>query len=225
MDYSAHGNLIDYLRRCKIPLDERRELALDIASALKVLHDCKIVHGDVKPQNVLIYDNNDYEGMDIIRPQVARLADFGGSIAEQDFAFLPDVTYLGTPQYLAPDIAGRFKHNNLDALSSFDIYKKADCYSFGLLVWEVMRNGQSYIDPATRKPGESVESFLERILVSGEDVLCGLALEYCDTTEEMVKHTVIGSAIKTTLAMCLKDNPSERAMLEDVVQTLARGTR
>lgn len=222
MDYSDHGNLIDYLRRCKIPIDERRELALDVASALKALHDCKVVHGDIKPENVLIYDNNDYEGMDIIRPQVARLADFGGSIIEQDFDFLPEIAYLGTPKYLAPEIAGYIKGTGL---CPFEIYKKADCYSLGLLIWETMKNGQSYIDPASRKPGESVESFLERIISSGKDVLCGLALAYCDTTEDMIEHTVIGSAIKGTLAMCLKDNPSERALLEDVIQTLAKGTR
>ncbi|KAI0802187.1 ankyrin [Xylaria sp. FL0064] len=58
-----------------------RELALDVASGLRVLHDNKIIHGDLKPDNVLVFDVLHGE-----RHQMAKLADFGESILEQDMS-------------------------------------------------------------------------------------------------------------------------------------------
>ncbi|RYP33041.1 hypothetical protein DL767_004952 [Monosporascus sp. MG133] len=72
VDYSEHGTLTEYLRRVRSTTAERRELALDVAVGLKVLHDNHIAHGDLKPSNVLVFDAEDLN-----RPQMAKLADFG----------------------------------------------------------------------------------------------------------------------------------------------------
>lgn len=74
MDYSDHGTLAKYLQRITPPIDECREFALDIATGLQALHHSGIIHGDLKLDNVLVFNCAGD------RPQVAKLADFGASI-------------------------------------------------------------------------------------------------------------------------------------------------
>ena len=75
MEYCEYGTLCDYLRPPKnsnfepmnniLPLNIARGngmdltlcaemTALDIARGLRLLHKCRMVHGDLKPQNILI---------------------------------------------------------------------------------------------------------------------------------------------------------------------------
>ncbi|KAG8916744.1 hypothetical protein FRC02_003616 [Tulasnella sp. 418] len=60
----SYGNLIEYLT--SNPIANRLSLASDITEALEYLHSIPVVHGDLKPENVLV----DAEGS-------ARLCDFG----------------------------------------------------------------------------------------------------------------------------------------------------
>ena len=52
VEWSDHGTLKDYLRRISPSVGERRELALDVATGLKALHESSIIHGDLKPSNI-----------------------------------------------------------------------------------------------------------------------------------------------------------------------------
>ncbi|KAK3897528.1 hypothetical protein C8A05DRAFT_19731, partial [Staphylotrichum tortipilum] len=58
-------------RHQSLPFSTKKSIALDIACGLSALHQCGIVHGDVKPQNVLIFN----------KPALhAKIADFSHSI-------------------------------------------------------------------------------------------------------------------------------------------------
>ncbi|OTA67320.1 ankyrin [Hypoxylon sp. EC38] len=98
VEYSEHGTLSDYLQQTydTITATECRELALDVALGLQVIHDIKIIHGDVKPENILIFSILHED-----RLKVAKLADFGGSLFEEDQH--EQATYGGTPLYNASD--------------------------------------------------------------------------------------------------------------------------
>lgn len=67
--------------------EQKYSFCLDIGSGLDAIHDCGIVHGDLKPSNVLIFDQN---GL------IAKIADFGLAIDEneQETEKFPP---LGTP--------------------------------------------------------------------------------------------------------------------------------
>lgn len=223
MDYSDHGTLVQYLQRCNIPLGERRELILDAASALKAIHDSRIVHGDIKPENVLVFDNDDNDGLDFIRPQVARLSDFSSAIFEQDIT-LNMATYLGTGRYLAPEL-GRSGYQSDDGQPTMDLYQKADIYSFGLLIWEVLNNGQSYIESAFLQPGEEDSHFPDRMSSEGEDALYGLAKDFLGDSSELKAAPELSVIFTEAISMSLKERPECRASMGEILQTLAQGTR
>lgn len=78
------------LRAQKMPFDEIVSVAIDITNALKYSFDLDIIHGDIKPSNVLVTNNG-----------VAKLSDFGmaRSATEQT-----ESSVGGTPNYIAPEI-------------------------------------------------------------------------------------------------------------------------
>ncbi|KAK2642560.1 hypothetical protein Ddye_024323 [Dipteronia dyeriana] len=96
----------------------RKTIILDIAKGLAYLHEeCRqrIVHLDIKPQNILLDEN--------LR---AKISDFGLSkLIDKDQSQVV-TTMRGTPGYLAPE------------LSSSIVTEKADVYSFGIVVMEVV---------------------------------------------------------------------------------------
>ncbi|XP_055805113.1 G-type lectin S-receptor-like serine/threonine-protein kinase SD2-5 [Solanum dulcamara] len=96
----------------------RRKIIHDIAKGLAYLHEeCmqRIVHLDVKPQNILLDDNF-----------CAKVSDFGlAKLVDKDQSHI--VTRIrGTPGYLAPEWCGAF------------ITEKADVYSFGVVAMEIL---------------------------------------------------------------------------------------
>ncbi|EAY19834.1 TKL family protein kinase [Trichomonas vaginalis G3] len=90
-------------------------IAIGVAHAMKYLHSHKIIHRDLKSLNVLL-DANDFPkvcdfGMSRIMPENGEM--MSGSV--------------GTVQWMAPEV-----------LRSERYSEKADVYSFGILLWELL---------------------------------------------------------------------------------------
>jgi hypothetical protein len=93
----------------------------DLAQGLAYLHACSVVHGDLKPANVLLKVD---EGCDL--GFVAKLADFGLSRQlEQGATHLSNYA-KGTPFYVAPEVV-RDKTMSM----------ASDIWSFGIIMWWV----------------------------------------------------------------------------------------
>ena len=216
VEFSDHGTLTDYLRRIRASPDERRELALDVATGLEALHESRIIHGDMKPSNILIFDT-----VDVSRPQMAKLADFGGSIFEMDED--QGRIYGGTALYNAPEQEGRGSFTR-EGFSSYQDLYKADIYSLGLVLWEILKDGNQYIDNDWLEVGETkLAEVLHRICAREEDGLLKRAKTYfegsfhgCNTTQ---------SAVLEALNLTLKDDPQQRASIRAVIQALSRGAQ
>ncbi|KAI9177846.1 hypothetical protein LWI28_019875 [Acer negundo] len=121
-EYMPNGSLDRWIFHCSdgfvLRWQQRKKIILDIAKGLTYLHqDCrqKIVHLDIKPQNILLDENFN-----------AKVADFGLSkLVDRDQSQIV-TTMRGTPGYLAPEW-----------LSSV-ITEKVDTYSFGVVVLEIL---------------------------------------------------------------------------------------
>ncbi|NMO92847.1 serine/threonine-protein kinase [Actinomycetospora sp. TBRC 11914] len=95
MEYLPSRSLAAVLaERGPLPPPEVARIGAQIADALSAVHEAGIVHGDVKPGNVLLTDDG-----------VAKLTDFGVSRASWDTSATGGGVVAGTPGYFAPEVA------------------------------------------------------------------------------------------------------------------------
>ncbi|MDQ1426806.1 MAG: hypothetical protein QOK39_282, partial [Acidimicrobiaceae bacterium] len=112
--------LEDRLRRGPLALVSALRVGVDLLSALQQAHDHEVLHGDVKPANVIVD-----EGEPLAR---AVLIDFGFARSSTLDASLGHER-VGTARYLAPEAAGLL-------VSSVD--ERSDLYSVGVLLFECL---------------------------------------------------------------------------------------
>mmetsp|Transcript_14376 Transcript_14376/g.26940 ORF Transcript_14376/g.26940 Transcript_14376/m.26940 type:complete len:489 (+) Transcript_14376:270-1736(+) len=118
-DENGFVKLFDFRgKKQKAFLSERLAVSFDIASALEYLHDRNIIYRDLKPDNL---------GFDV-RGDI-KLFDFGlaTEFDKEKHGGYKLTGDTGTIRYMAPEVA--MEHNYTE---------KADVYSFGILLWEIL---------------------------------------------------------------------------------------
>ena len=95
MEYVPSQSLAEVLvERTVLAPAEAAVIGVQLTSALVAAHEIGIVHRDIKPANILLTDSGD-----------AKLTDFGISRATGDVTVTATGEMLGTPAYVAPEIA------------------------------------------------------------------------------------------------------------------------
>ncbi|XP_030531127.1 serine/threonine-protein kinase STY13-like [Rhodamnia argentea] len=126
VEYLPGGALKSYLiknRRRKLVFKVVVQLALDLARGLSYLHSQKIVHRDVKTENMLLD-----------KSRILKIADFG--VARVEASNPNDMTgETGTLGYMAPEVLNGNPYN-----------RKCDVYSFGICLWEIYCCDMPYPD-------------------------------------------------------------------------------
>ncbi|XP_071721264.1 serine/threonine-protein kinase 52-like [Rutidosis leptorrhynchoides] len=126
VEYLPGGTLKKYLIRNirkKLSFKIVVQLALDLSRGLSYLHSKKIVHRDVKTENMLLDLN-----------RTLKIADFG--VARVEAQNPRDMTgETGTLGYMAPEVLDGKPYN-----------RKCDVYSFGICLWEVYCCDMPYVD-------------------------------------------------------------------------------
>ena len=106
MPFVEHGTLRDVLDIGALTMQHADELLQQIAGALQSAHDNGIIHRDIKPSNILMRDKH-----------YIYLADFGlAKELEGASSITQTGALLGTPEYMAPDLADG------PATTSSDVY-------------------------------------------------------------------------------------------------------
>ncbi len=121
MEYVEGQTLKQYRGGRTLPLREALPLLKQMAAALEAAHQQKIIHRDVKPDNVLIKPNGQL-----------KLTDFGIiKLLEATGTLHPSTGgIIGTPAYIAPEQA--------DLSRKHEIGPATDIYALGVLTYELL---------------------------------------------------------------------------------------
>ncbi|MGP3950424.1 serine/threonine-protein kinase [Streptomyces sp. 7N604] len=119
MERVTPRSLADLLReRGRIPSTEAARIGLEVLRALRAAHAVGVLHGDVKPHNILFR-----------RDGRAVLTDFGIAAFEGAAGDTSPHVIVGTPQYMAPELVGPGPGRRTPA---------ADLWSLGVTLYEMV---------------------------------------------------------------------------------------
>ena len=139
LEYAPFGTLSDMYSSSSFLASYQKKLWIlsDIADGLQALHLSNIIHGDVKPDNILVFPGKD-------RDMMAKIGDFGLSIidpgAGPEMQTLPGATWLyAAPEAGKPPEEGR--RPNPPTPMPRDNLHYTDVYSFGIVIWQTLLGG------------------------------------------------------------------------------------
>ncbi|CAJ1081998.1 proto-oncogene serine/threonine-protein kinase mos [Xyrichtys novacula] len=129
MEFVGRENLQQIIYGSAAPLEEDRWLRYseDIAHGLRFLHSHNVVHLDIKPANILVSSED-----------VCKIADFGCSLKlDHGCEASPISPYLS-------HVGGTYTHRAPELLRGEGVSPKADIYSFGITMWQLISREQPY---------------------------------------------------------------------------------
>ncbi|XP_075518601.1 uncharacterized protein LOC142552714 [Primulina tabacum] len=187
----------------KLDLIQRLKIAIDVAHAVEYLHcgtDSVIVHGDLKPSNILL----DHD-------MLAHVGDFG--LAKIVSSILPtgesssSVGIMGTVGYIPPEYG-----------SSWRVTEQGDLYSYGILVLEMFTKRRPTSYPF--KDHLNLHNF----------VRCALPDQVMEIVDPFFRKVhAQNSKLKDCLTCllsvgvaCSRENPIQRMPMSAVIQELQR---
>ncbi|MGB1286465.1 MAG: serine/threonine protein kinase [Aggregatilineales bacterium] len=124
MEYVDGGSLRDLLKKQpRLSLQQATELLLDISDALIRAHRLKIIHRDIKPDNILL------------TPQgVPRLSDFGTAHMADMQTITAAGAFIGTINYTSPE-----------ALRGGNNQTSNDIWSCGIMLYEMLTSFRPFM--------------------------------------------------------------------------------
>ncbi|KAL1192397.1 LEAF RUST 10 DISEASE-RESISTANCE LOCUS RECEPTOR-LIKE PROTEIN KINASE-like 2.8 [Cardamine amara subsp. amara] len=174
-------------------------IALGVARGLDYLHHgCKtrIVHFDIKPQNVLLDEN--------LCPKVS---DFGlAKLCEKKESIMSLLEMRGTIGYIAPEMISRVYGS---------ISHKSDVYSYGMLVLEMIGARKKRDDQNCESNPSSIY-FPEWIYKDLENGDVGNYIENGISSEE----EEIGKKMTMVGLWCIQSSPSNRPSMNRVIEMM-----
>ena len=137
-EFTPSGSLIDWAQDQggidQVPLQTRLDLVSQTARAVAAAHSVGILHKDIKPGNILIYEDEDGQP----RP---RLADFGiGTLTEKDQLQARNITMAGFTVELSTDdssLATTRMYSPPELLAGRPFTVLGDIYALGVFLYQM----------------------------------------------------------------------------------------
>lgn len=156
LPYMKGGDLFEWMIKHPFPKEDTIQIIVrQLSSALSYLHSLGWAHRDVKLENILVGD-------DILD---LKLCDFGYARRTDN---LIDA-YGGSYEYAAPEVLWYIPHDG----------SKADCWSFGVMVYLLSQNTYPYGNTSKEHIKQSIDKlpspkFFRGISEELKEVVCGL---------------------------------------------------
>ncbi|CAN6933846.1 unnamed protein product [Brassica oleracea] len=199
LENGSLDNFISSKRSSNMDWKKLYEISLGVARGLEYLHHgcrTRIVHFDIKPQNVLLDDN--------LCPKVS---DFGlAKLCEREESILSLLETRGTIGYIAPEVFSKVYGG---------VSYKSDVYSYGMLVLEMIgaRTKTSTEDTSSSTSSMYFPEWIYRDLEKGDNAR--LIEDGINNEEEEIvkKMTLVG-------LWCIQSWPSSRPTMNRVVEMM-----
>ena len=192
MDYMKNGSLADLIAKEEKGLSpseynntKRQIILIGIARGMMLLHKLHIIHRDLKPENILLDDD--------LYPHIS---DFGLSkFFDPNHSTSQSMADIGTAAYMAPEVIATERYNT-----------KADVYSFGILMYEILSGKRAYQNLLTGKKKISIFIFKQKILE-------GLRPE--------IEKGSMKKSHKIMIEKCLSKDPKDRPTFSELYKKLS----
>ncbi|MCJ1248066.1 hypothetical protein MMC30_005281 [Trapelia coarctata] len=211
LELADHGSLEDVLTASGTgpSYRQRCNLSIDIALGIAALHEWEIVHGDIKPANILVQKHS-------IKGIVAKISDFGGTI-----------NHMINPSRLGPGMGTELWWPPERIFSIQDLnFKKIDVYAYGLVVASIWFRPNAYLAEAVQSSC-ILDNFMSQKFAPKEkqDRLLLMKTER-DSSEDSVLSRCVAAAplvervLKSTLARNAKERKTMDQLLQDELSTM-----
>lgn len=140
-----------YCNNQKLPIDERVRLFIDVCHAVQHAHHKGVIHRDLKPSNILVTIGDERAKPVVIDFGVAKTTQ--GPLGEQTVVTQMHQV-IGTPLYMSPEQA---------EMSSLDIDTRADIYSLGVILYELLCGTTPFSRESLRGTALSVARKLQEV--------------------------------------------------------------
>ncbi|GAX74314.1 hypothetical protein CEUSTIGMA_g1763.t1 [Chlamydomonas eustigma] len=184
-----------------------KPLAYQLASAIEYLHNLKIIHRDMKPENVLVSKDE----------TTVQLCDFGFARHVPDLAHNSDeplTDYVATRWYRSPEL-----------LLGEPYGAPADIWGFGCLLGEMVTGaplfpGQNDLDQLHLVASAVGLSQAQRCLLQGHSTL-GAVTGSANSNQQSMDLTIrllkAGPLLASLIKACLRPDPCERPTALDIL--------
>ncbi|XVF79256.1 hypothetical protein PTKIN_Ptkin14bG0206600 [Pterospermum kingtungense] len=196
-DFMPNGSLdrIIFAKENKNTLSWQQtfDVAVGVARGIEYLHrgcDMQILHFDIKPHNILLDENF-----------IPKISDFGlAKLCSVDDSIVLLTAARGTIGYIAPELV----YKNLGGISY-----KADVYSFGMLLMEMVGRRKN-LNPFVEQSSQIYfPSWISNRYYEGEDIELG---DVTDDEKMIVRKLVI------TASWCIQMKPIDRPSMSKVLE-------
>jgi serine/threonine protein kinase/WD40 repeat protein len=148
--------ITEFCDKNHLSTEQRLKLFIPVSEAIQSAHQKGIIHRDLKPTNILVTLNPDGSGF-------PKVIDFGVAKATsqkltEKTLFTAHGMMVGTPAYMSPEQA---------EMSRLDVDTRADIYSLGALLYELLTGSPPFPEQRLRSAGYNE---MQRIILEEQPV-------------------------------------------------------
>jgi serine/threonine protein kinase/tetratricopeptide (TPR) repeat protein len=133
MEYIEGRTLAELIRHGPLPIEKVLRYSSQISSALAHAHEKGVIHGDLKPLNIIVTPNGEAKILDFGLARRSNPLEFDRKTLETTASAKDDVGLGGTFPYMAPE-----------QVEGSDASARTDIWSFGIVLYEMISGERAF---------------------------------------------------------------------------------